>query len=74
VPRNPWCAGRFSALSSKFVLNDRSEGKRSVATAVISATIGILQLARAVDDRALSDQILKDGIEACLSLARSAAA
>jgi TetR/AcrR family transcriptional repressor of nem operon len=47
------------------------EARRSVATAIISGTIGMMQLARAVDDEELSEQILNDGIAACLSLARA---
>lgn len=47
------------------------EARRSVATAIISGTIGMLQLARAVDDEELSDQILENGIAACMSMARS---
>ncbi|WP_230530442.1 TetR/AcrR family transcriptional regulator [Microvirga roseola] len=48
-----------------------AEARRSVATAIISGTIGMIQLARAVDDEELSEQILEDGISACLSLARA---
>ena len=47
------------------------EARRSVATAIISGTIGMIQLARAVDDEELSDKILEDGVAACLSLARA---
>jgi TetR/AcrR family transcriptional regulator, transcriptional repressor for nem operon len=47
------------------------EARRSVATAVISGTIGMMQLARAVDDKELSEKILNDGVAACLSLARA---
>ena len=50
------------------------EARRSVATAIIAGTIGMIQLARAVDDEELSDQILEDGIAACLSLARAISA
>ena len=50
------------------------EARRSVATAIISGTIGMIQLARAVDDEELSEQILEDGIAACLSLARAISA
>ena len=47
------------------------EARRSVATAIIAGTTGMIQLARAVDDEELSDKILEDGIAACLSLARA---
>jgi TetR/AcrR family transcriptional regulator, transcriptional repressor for nem operon len=47
------------------------EARRSVATAIIAGTTGMIQLARAVSDEELSDKILEDGIAACLSLARA---
>jgi TetR/AcrR family transcriptional repressor of nem operon len=47
------------------------EARRSVATAIISGTIGMIQLSRAVDDEALSEKILEDGIAACMNLARA---
>ncbi|ANY79147.1 hypothetical protein BB934_13760 [Microvirga ossetica] len=50
------------------------EARRSVATAIIAGTTGMIQLARAVDDEELSDKILEDGIAACLSLARAISA
>jgi TetR/AcrR family transcriptional repressor of nem operon len=50
------------------------QARQSAATAIISSTIGILQLARAVDDKELSDQILENGINGCLSIARSISA
>jgi len=50
------------------------QARRSVAMSIISSTIGMVQLARAVDDEELSGQILENGIAACLSLARSLAA
>ena len=50
------------------------EARRSVATAIISGTTGMIQLARAVDDEELSERILEDGIAACLSLARAISA
>ena len=50
------------------------EARRSVATAIISGTIGMMQLARAVDDEELSERILEDGVSACLSLARAISA
>jgi len=58
-------------LASLLPASATPEARRSVATAIISGTIGMMQLARAVDDEAFSDQILEDGIAACLSLARS---
>jgi TetR/AcrR family transcriptional repressor of nem operon len=50
------------------------QARRAVAMSIISSTIGMIQLARAVDDEELSEQILENGIAACLSLARSIAA
>jgi len=45
------------------------DARRSVATAIIAGTIGMIQLARAVDDEELSERILEDGMAACLTLA-----
>jgi TetR/AcrR family transcriptional repressor of nem operon len=49
------------------------QARRAIAMSIISSTIGMVQLARAVDDKELSEQILENGIAACLSLARSIA-
>jgi len=58
-------------LASLLPASATLEARRSVATAIISSTTGMIQLARAVDDPELSDKILEDGIAACLSLARA---
>lgn len=58
-------------LASLLPASATLEARRSVAMAVISGTTGMIQLARAVDDEELSEQILEAGIAACLSLARS---
>ena len=58
-------------LASVLPASAAPEARRSVATAILSGTIGMMQLARAVDDEVLSERILDDGIAACLSLARS---
>ncbi|WP_201836304.1 TetR/AcrR family transcriptional regulator [Microvirga zambiensis] len=58
-------------LASLLPASATPEARRSVATAIISGTIGMMQLARAVDDEELSERILNDGIAACLSLARA---
>jgi TetR/AcrR family transcriptional repressor of nem operon len=63
--------GYIDLLASLLPGSASLEDRRCVATAVISGSIGTLQLARAVDDEELSDRILKDGMDACLSLARS---
>jgi len=44
--------------------------RRRVAIAIFGTMMGTLQLARAVADRRLSDQILESGVEAALNLAR----
>jgi TetR/AcrR family transcriptional repressor of nem operon len=43
-----------------------------IAQAIFATLVGTLQLARAVSDSALSDQLLKAGQEAALSLAHQA--
>src|SRR5215217_32465 len=58
-------------LASLLPASATLDARRSVARAIISGTTGMIQLARAVDDEELSDQILEDGIAACLSLARA---
>jgi len=58
-------------LASLLPASATPEARRSVATAIITSTTGIIQIARAVDDEELSDKILEDGIAACLSLARA---
>jgi TetR/AcrR family transcriptional repressor of nem operon len=45
-------------------------GDRQAAIAILAAMMGALQLARAVADKALSDQILASGERAALTLAR----
>ena len=61
-------------LASLLPASATPEARRSVATAIISGTIGMMQLARAVDDEELSERILEDGVSACLSLARAISA
>ena len=65
--------GYIDMLAGLLPASATPEARRSVATAVISGTIGMMQLARAVDDEELSERILEDGLAACLSLARSIA-
>jgi TetR/AcrR family transcriptional regulator, transcriptional repressor for nem operon len=50
-----------------------SEGSRTRALAILGLLIGTLQLARAVSDRELSDQLLADGAETALRLLDSPA-
>jgi TetR/AcrR family transcriptional regulator, transcriptional repressor for nem operon len=64
-------ANHIEILASLLPASATPEARRSVATAIISGTIGMMQLARAVDDEELSDQILEAGIASCMSLARS---
>ncbi|NBJ10354.1 TetR/AcrR family transcriptional regulator [Microvirga arsenatis] len=58
-------------LASLLPASATPQARRSVAMAIIAGTTGMIQLARAVDDEELSDEILESGIAACLSLARS---
>ena len=44
--------------------------RRKAAIGIFAVMMGALQLARAVPDKGLSDQILESGIDAALSLAR----
>jgi AcrR family transcriptional regulator len=46
---------------------------RATATAIFGMAIGTLQLARAVADRRLSDDILESGVQSALTLARGLA-
>ncbi len=63
--------GHIDMLVSLLPASAPMEARRSVATAILSGTIGMIQLARAVDDETFADQILEDGLAACLSLARA---
>ena len=49
-------------------------GNQRVAIEIFSVMMGAIQLARIVEDKALSDQILENGANAALRLAQSAAA
>lgn len=63
--------GHIEMIAGLLPASATLEARRSVATAMISSTIGMIQLARAVDDEELSERILEDGIAACLALARN---
>jgi hypothetical protein len=45
-----------------------TSGANSRSLAIFALVVGVVQLARAVEDRALSDRILKSGVEAALAL------
>lgn len=57
-----------------FIAEQLPEGephaRRKTAIGIFSAMMGALQLARAVSDKSLSDQILESGVDAALGLAR----
>jgi AcrR family transcriptional regulator len=55
-------------LAERISKGDADERRRK-ATAIYGLMIGALQLARAVSDRKLSDEILEDALEAALRLA-----
>ncbi|MBM1174867.1 TetR/AcrR family transcriptional regulator [Microvirga arabica] len=63
--------GHIEMISGLLPASATPEARRSVATAIIAGTTGMIQLARAVDDEELSDKILEDGIAACMSLVRA---
>jgi TetR/AcrR family transcriptional repressor of nem operon len=63
--------GQIEMVASLLPASAAPEARRSVAMTIISSTMGMIQLARAVDDEELSEQILENGFAACLSLARS---
>jgi hypothetical protein len=47
----------------------RPEQRRRNAVAIYATMVGALQLARAVNDRKLSDEILENAVDAALKLA-----
>lgn len=57
------------ALMAAQLREGTPEQRRRSAVAIYATMIGALQLARAVDDRKLSDQILEDAVDAALKLA-----
>jgi TetR/AcrR family transcriptional regulator, transcriptional repressor for nem operon len=56
----------FLELLTDHLPSDNPELSRKRATGLFATMIGTLQLSRAVSDKALSDQILQDGIEMAL--------
>jgi AcrR family transcriptional regulator len=62
--------GKISALVAEHLPGDKPEAeKRKTAFAIFGSMIGTVQLARAVDDPTLSDQILETGITTALAIA-----
>jgi TetR/AcrR family transcriptional regulator, transcriptional repressor for nem operon len=60
----------FIALIASQIAGGSSQARRRNAIAVHGVMVGALQLARAVNDKRLSDEILESGIAAALALAR----
>jgi AcrR family transcriptional regulator len=61
--------GQFIALIATQIRAGSAAERRQKAIAIYGIMVGTLQLARAVNDRALSDEILASGLEAALALA-----
>ena len=59
----------FIPLLAERIASGTADERRRQATAIYSLMIGALQLARAVSDRKLSDEILENALEAALRLA-----
>ena len=62
--------GQFIDLIAPNLLGRDPETQRKDAAALYGMMVGTLQLARAVNDKAMSDQILEGGIEAGLAIVR----
>jgi TetR/AcrR family transcriptional repressor of nem operon len=59
----------FIALIATQVRNGSADARRRKAAAIYGMMVGTLQLARAVNDKRLSDEILESGVSAALALA-----
>jgi len=59
----------FIELITTQIRNGSGEERRRRAIAIYGMMVGTLQIARAVNDRKLSDEILESGISAALALA-----
>jgi TetR/AcrR family transcriptional repressor of nem operon len=60
----------FIALIASQIAGGSSQARRKNAIVVHGVMVGALQLARAVNDKRLSDEILESGVAAALALAR----
>src|SRR6201991_850899 len=60
---------KFIALIAAQVRDGSPEARRGKAAAIYGMMVGTLQLARAVTDKRLSDEILESGVNAALALA-----
>jgi len=59
----------FIPMLAERIRNGTADQRRRTATAIYGLMIGALQLARAVSDKKLSDEILENALEAALRLA-----
>jgi TetR/AcrR family transcriptional repressor of nem operon len=64
----------FITLIATQVREGSTEARRRKAAAIYGMMVGTLQLARAVNDKRLSDEILESGVSAALALADGGAA
>jgi len=65
-------AGKISdiiALMAKQIRQGSAEERRRKAITIYSTMVGALQLARAINDRKLSDEILENAVEAAVKIA-----
>jgi TetR/AcrR family transcriptional regulator, transcriptional repressor for nem operon len=66
--------GEFIELMAEQIGEGSAEERRKHAMAIYAIMVGTLQLARAVNDKGLSDEILKSGVDVALALAGERAA
>jgi len=59
----------FIVLIASQIRTGSARGRRANAVAIYGMMVGMLQLARAVNDKVLSDEILESGVNAALALA-----
>ena len=61
--------GEFIELMAAQIGGSSAQARRKHAMAIYATMVGTLQLARAVNDKGLSDEILESGVAAALALA-----
>jgi TetR/AcrR family transcriptional regulator, transcriptional repressor for nem operon len=62
----------YIAMLAEYLPDPGSPSSKRHATAIFSLMVGTLQIARAVSDTSLAEDILEGGVEAALKLAREA--
>lgn len=61
----------FITAIASLLRGDSEQTKLQTATAIYALMVGTMQIARAVPDRALSDEVLESGVRSALSLSTS---